>query len=90
MIDSLQNTALCACLCCCLLITFGCGSAEYNNKVEATAAELRRNQPEEPVAAEEPAEAAAPVQPEPDPFAEEAQGAGGTPVGNAIGLAPLE
>jgi hypothetical protein len=31
----------------------GCGSSEYNAQIEATAADLRRNQPEEPVAAEE-------------------------------------
>jgi hypothetical protein len=67
----------------------GCGSSEYNAQIEATAADLRRNQPEEPVAAEEPAEAATPAPQEPDPFAEEGQGAGGTGVGNAIGLAPM-
>ena len=71
------------------LLSVGCGSAEYNAKVEATAAELRRNQPVEPT--EEPEEAeVAPAEPDPEyTFEEEGEGAGGTPVGNAIGLAPM-
>jgi len=77
-----------------MLLTAGCGSSEYNAKIDATAAELRRGTPAAPAAAVDGQEAgdAASAAPNPQPkrdIEKEKVGGGGTGVGNAIGLAPM-